>query len=108
MCVPQEERLEAGPCGGVVIEVDETQGSRFSSPSSPPQGGDGSKELLRHLLKDKTSHANMSPSRQTPLTPHRQLSVDSVRSEEEEGTGCHANMVSKQWSCGQLVIVSSF
>lgn len=76
----KEERVEARPCsGGVKMEDSETA------------AGDGGKELLRHLLKEKSPSATPPPS-----APHwgavplhtgavRQMSVDSVRSEEEDG-----------------------
>lgn len=95
--------MEVGPCGGGVMKMEEARGYRLSSPSSPLQGGEGGKELLRHLLKEKTSPANMpSPTRQTPPTAYRQLSTDSVGSEKDEGTGCHGNTVSIQQSCNLL------
>ncbi|XP_055086131.1 histone-lysine N-methyltransferase 2C-like isoform X4 [Periophthalmus magnuspinnatus] len=67
----KEERVEGGACsGGVKMEDSEA--------------GDSGKELLRHLLKEKSPSATPPPS-----TPHggavRQMSVDSARSEEEEG-----------------------
>lgn len=67
----------------------------FSSPSPLyGGGGDGGKELLRHLLKDKASPATTpSPTGHAPPTARRQLSNESVRSEEEDRPGSHGNMV---------------
>lgn len=97
-CSLQEEWEESGACGGHSVKTEESGGERFPS-SSPLQGGskdgDGSKELLRHLLRDKTSPASTpSPTGQAALAARRQLSNDSVRSEEEERPGSHSNMVS--------------
>ena len=72
--------------------------------SSPLQGGaaaagDAGKELLRHLLKDKASAAAQA----TP--PCRQLSNDSLRSEEEEGPavpGAHNSMVGRTLDVAQV------
>lgn len=59
-----------------------------------PSPGDAGKELLRHLLKDRMSPANTpSPTPQAPLTARRQLSCDSIRSEEEDRPGSNGNMV---------------
>ena len=61
-----------------------------SSPLHGGAAGDAGKELLRHLLKDKASAAAQA----TP--PCRQLSNDSLRSEEEEGPavpGSHNSVV---------------
>ncbi|KAM6971552.1 LOW QUALITY PROTEIN: histone-lysine N-methyltransferase 2C-like [Tautogolabrus adspersus] len=85
----KEEHEERGACGGGVVKMEEGGGDGFSSPS-----GDGGKELLRHLLKDKGSPTTTpSPSGQAPPTARRQLSSESVRSEEEERPGSHGNMV---------------
>lgn len=88
----QEEKHERGVCGEGVVKMEEGVSEGFST--SPLHGGDGGKELLRHLLKDKTSPANTpSPSNQVPPA-RRQLSSESVRSEEEEGPagpGSHGN-----------------
>uniref|UniRef100_A0A087X9K9 Histone-lysine N-methyltransferase 2C n=1 Tax=Poecilia formosa TaxID=48698 RepID=A0A087X9K9_POEFO len=88
----QEELMEAQPCQGIPVKVEEAGEDCFSSPTS--HGGDGGKELLRHLLRDKTSPVTMT----TPSGPatHCQLSNDGVRSEEDE-PGFHGNMVSNQW-----------
>lgn len=80
------------------------------SPTSPHQAGDAGKELLRHLLRDKTSPANTpSPITQAPPIARRQLSSDGCRSEEEDAPGSHGNMV-RRWpgqtngmSCDLLV-----
>lgn len=55
--------------------------------------GDGSKELLRQLLKEKTSHITTLPTSHTPLATHRQSSNESVHSEEEDRTCFHGNIV---------------
>lgn len=93
----QEEREEGGACGGGVVKMEEGEG--FSSPSPLHGGGkdgDAGKELLRHLLKDKTSPtATPSPNSQAPPIARRQLSSESVRSEEEDRPGSHGNMVRK-------------
>lgn len=78
------------------MKTEEGGGEGFSSPSPLHGGkdGDGGKELLRHLLKEKTSPPTTpSPTRQTPPTARRQLSNESVRSEEEDRPGSHGNMV---------------
>ncbi|TDG97613.1 hypothetical protein EPR50_G00228120 [Perca flavescens] len=85
----KEEREEGGACGGGRVKMEACGGDAVFSPS-PPYGGDGGKELLRHLLKDKTSPATTpSPTGQAPPTARRQLSNESVRSEEDD----HGNMV---------------
>lgn len=93
----QEEREEGGACGGRVVKMEEGSGEGFPSPSPLHGGGkdgDGGKELLRHLLKDKTSPATTpSPTGQAPPTARRQLSNESVRSEEEDRPGFRGNMV---------------
>ncbi|KAK2859759.1 hypothetical protein Q5P01_004379 [Channa striata] len=84
------EREEGRACGGGV-KMEEDGGDGLSSPSP----GDVGKELLRHLLKDKTSPANTpSPTTQALLAAHRHLSSDSVRSEDEDRPGSHGNLVS--------------
>lgn len=91
----QEEREEGGVCGGHLVKTEESVGEEPSSPSS--LHGDGGKELLRHLLKDKISPGPMlSPTSQAPPTARRQLSNDSVRSEEEDRPGSHGNMVRRR------------
>ncbi len=63
--------------------------------------GDAGKELLKHLLKDKTSRAaTPSPTSQAPPTAHRQLSSESVRSEEEDRPDSHGNMVRRRFTTG--------
>ncbi|XP_028288299.1 histone-lysine N-methyltransferase 2C-like isoform X3 [Parambassis ranga] len=89
------EREERRACGGSVVKMEECGGDVFSSPSSP-HGGDGGKELLRHLLKDKSSPATTpSPTGLIPPAACRQLSNDSMRSEEEDGPGFHGKMVAQ-------------
>ncbi|XP_035533246.1 histone-lysine N-methyltransferase 2C-like, partial [Morone saxatilis] len=89
----KEEREEGGACGGGVVKMEDGGVGGFSSPS-PLHGGDGGKELLRHLLKDKTSPAaTPSPTGQAPPSARRQLSNESARSEEEDRPGSHGNMV---------------
>lgn len=73
------------------MKIEEGGCERLMSPSP----GDAGKELLRHLLKDKASQSNtLSPTCQGPLTACRQLSSDSIRSEEEDRPGSHGNVVS--------------
>ncbi|KAM9332683.1 histone-lysine N-methyltransferase 2C-like [Pholidichthys leucotaenia] len=80
----KEEREEGRACGGVV---------KMEVGAPPPQGGDAGKELLRHLLKEKTC-PNNTPPPQAPPPAHRQPSNDSVQSEvEEDGSGYHGDMV---------------
>lgn len=55
--------------------------------------GDGSKELLRQLLKEKTAHVMTLPTSHTPLATHRQSSNESIHSEEENRPFCHGNIV---------------
>lgn len=105
----QEEREEAAACGARVVKMEEGRAEPFS-PTSPHQAGDAGKELLRHLLRDKTSPANTpSPITQAPPIARRQLSSDGCRSEEEDAPGSHGNMV-RRWpgqtngmSCDLLV-----
>lgn len=52
--------------------------------------GEGSKELLRQLLKEKTSHVTTLPA---ALGAHRQSSNESVHSEEEDRPCLHGNIV---------------
>ncbi|XP_041823896.1 histone-lysine N-methyltransferase 2C-like isoform X4 [Melanotaenia boesemani] len=94
------EHEEMGACERSMVKMEESGGDGFSSPL---QGGDGGKELLRHLLKDKTSSATTpSPTRQAPLTAQRQLSNDSIRS-DEDGPGFHGNMVTRDSSGSDLL-----
>ncbi|XP_042370329.1 histone-lysine N-methyltransferase 2C-like, partial [Plectropomus leopardus] len=102
----KEEREERGACGGGMVKMEVGGLEGISSPS-PVHGGDGGKELLRHLLKDKTSPATTpSPTAQTPPAARRQLSNDSVRSEEDDRPGSRGNMVTVD-SPGQDVLDSS-
>ncbi|KAM4718655.1 histone-lysine N-methyltransferase 2C-like isoform 3-T3 [Anableps anableps] len=102
----KEELMEARPCRGIPVKVEEGGGDCFSSPAS--QVGDGGKELLRHLLRDKTSPVTTpSPTRPAPPTAHRQLSSDSVRSEEEEEPGFHDTTVALADSPGPKKIQRS-
>ncbi|XP_024136054.1 histone-lysine N-methyltransferase 2C isoform X3 [Oryzias melastigma] len=95
--VKQEECMEMRTCGGGVVKMEEG-GDGFSSSL---QGGDRGKELLRHLLKEKASPASTpSPTRHAPPPACRQLSNDSLRSEEEEGPG---SMVSRDSSGADLL-----
>ncbi|XP_069368224.1 histone-lysine N-methyltransferase 2C-like isoform X3 [Paralichthys olivaceus] len=93
----KEEREDGGACGAHVVKMEEGEGEGFSSPS-PLHGwgkeGDGGKELLRHLLKDKMSPA-ITPSLTGQALPNarRQLSNESVRSEEEDKPGSYGNVV---------------
>ncbi|XP_040921273.1 histone-lysine N-methyltransferase 2C isoform X2 [Toxotes jaculatrix] len=93
----KEEQEEGGACGGGVVKMDESGGEGFSSPSPLHGGGkdgDGGKELLRHLLKDKTSPATTpSPTGKATPTARRQLTNESARSEEEDRTGSCSNVV---------------
>ncbi|KAG7269372.1 hypothetical protein CRUP_015698, partial [Coryphaenoides rupestris] len=81
----------------------ENGGTQKISPSPLNAGasGDAGKELLRHLLKDKAASGNQAPP------PCRQLSNDSLRSEEEEGPtrpGSHNNnMVLEGAGAAELV-----
>lgn len=79
----KEERVEGGACGGGMLKLEAGGSQRISS--SPVHGGDAGKELLRHLLKDKTSPATTPSPGNQALAACRQLSSESVRSEEEEG-----------------------
>lgn len=55
--------------------------------------GDGSKELLRQLLKDKTSHIMTLPTNHTPPAAHRQSPNESILSEEEDRPCFQGNIV---------------
>lgn len=57
--------------------------------------GEGSKELLRQLLKEKTSHITTLPASHAALGAHRQSSNESVHSEEEDRPCLHGNIVRK-------------
>ncbi|KAK5598950.1 hypothetical protein CRENBAI_001509 [Crenichthys baileyi] len=88
----KEEQMEAQACRRNPVKMEEGGCDNFSPPAS--QGGDGGKELLRHLLRDKTSPVTMpSPTRHTQPTAHRQLFNDSVRSVEKDGSGFHFSTV---------------
>lgn len=80
-----------------MLKMEEVGGEELSAGSLlqvSSRDGDGGKELLRHLLKDKTSPATTpSPTIQAPPIPRCQLSNESVRSEEEDRPGSHGNMV---------------
>lgn len=80
-----------------MLKMEDGTGEEISSPSSlhvGPKDGDSGKELLRHLLKDKTSPVTKpTPTSQAPPTAHRQLSNESIRSEEEDMPGSCGNMV---------------
>ncbi|GAA6231360.1 histone-lysine N-methyltransferase 2C-like isoform X3, partial [Lates japonicus] len=93
----KEELEEGGACGGGVVKMEEGGVEGFSSPSPLHGGGkdgDGGKELLRHLLKDKTSPATTPlPTGQATPTARCQLSNESIRSEEEDRPGSHSNVV---------------
>ncbi|XP_035986057.1 histone-lysine N-methyltransferase 2C-like [Fundulus heteroclitus] len=98
----KEEHREALSCRGVPVKMEEAGGDRLSSPA--PQGGDGGKELLRHLLRDRTPPA-ASPT-------GRQLSGDGLRSEEEEeeeeeGAGYHGSVVALMDGAGPKKIQRS-
>eukprot|EP00066_Takifugu_rubripes_P017212 XP_011606478.1 PREDICTED: histone-lysine N-methyltransferase 2C-like [Takifugu rubripes] len=54
--------------------------------------GDGSKELLRQLLKEKTSHITTLPTSHTSLATHRQSSNESVHSEDDDRPCLHGNI----------------
>ncbi|CAB1432000.1 unnamed protein product [Pleuronectes platessa] len=91
----KEEGEDDGACGARVVKMEEGEGEVFSS-LSPLHGGggDGGKELLRHLLKDKTSPAiTLSYTVQAPPSACCQLSNESVRSEEEDKPGSYGNVV---------------
>lgn len=92
----QEEHQEGRACGGGMVKMEEELSS-----SSPLQGGgkdtDGGKELLRHLLKDKISPTTTPSPTQALPTARRQLSNESVRSEEEDRAGSQGNMVRRRF-----------
>lgn len=79
----QEEREDVRAC---VVKMEVGEGQEFSFPlRGGGKEGDSGKELLKHLLKDKSSPASTpSPTGQAPPPALRQLSSDSMRSEEEE------------------------
>jgi len=83
--------VEGAVCGAGVLKRENGGSQRISSsPLNAGAAGDAGKELLRHLLKDKAASGNQAPP------PCRQLSNDSLRSEEEEGPtrpGSHNNSV---------------
>lgn len=62
--------------------------------------GDGGKELLRHLLKDKTSHIMALPTSHAPPAACRQSSHESIHSEEEDRPCSHGNIVRRGWVNG--------
>lgn len=55
--------------------------------------GDGGKELLRHLLKDKASHLMTLPTSHAPPAACRQSSNESIHSEEEDRPCSRGNIV---------------
>lgn len=87
--LPQEEHEDRVACGGGAVKMEEG----VVSPSC--KEGDGGKELLRHLLKDKGSPSTTSsPTGQAALAARRQLSNESVQSEDEDMPGSQVSMVS--------------
>ncbi|KAM9839742.1 histone-lysine N-methyltransferase 2C-like [Aulostomus maculatus] len=89
--VKQEEHDELGSCGGGIVKMEECGGEVLSSPlHGGSRDGDGGKELLRHLLKEKTLPSKTpSPTSQIQPPARQQLSVESIRSEGEDGPGSH-------------------
>lgn len=81
-----------------MLKMEEVGGEELSASSLlqvSSRDGDGGKELLRHLLKDKTSPATTpSSTTQAPPIPRCQPthSNESVRLEEDR-PGSHGNMV---------------
>lgn len=75
-----EELLSPAPCGG-------------------GKDGDGSKELLRHLLKDKTAHVITYPTGHAPSAACRHSSNDSIHSEEEDRPCSHGNVRQGRVNC---------
>lgn len=85
----QEEHEDGVACGGGAVKTEEG----VVSPSC--KEGDGGKELLRHLLKEQSSPSTTSSTtNQAALTARRQLSNESVQSEEEDMPGSQVSMVS--------------
>ncbi|KAJ8010661.1 hypothetical protein DPEC_G00077430 [Dallia pectoralis] len=72
-----------GPQAGGVVKVEEGREVGLSSPLHGARGGD--KELLKHLLKNKSTPPPNTNGNQTP--PTRQMSGDKVRSETISRTG---------------------
>ncbi|XP_044195043.1 histone-lysine N-methyltransferase 2C-like isoform X6 [Thunnus albacares] len=90
----KEEREERGACSGGMVKMEEGDGFCSSPLHGGGKEGDGGKELLRHLLKDKASPATTpSPTGQVPPAARRQLSNESIRSEEEDRPGSHGNVM---------------
>lgn len=75
-----EELLSPAPCGG-------------------GKDGDGGKELLRHLLKDKTAHVITYPTGHAPSAACRHSSNDSIHSEEEDRPCSHGNVRQGRVNC---------
>lgn len=92
----QKEREEGGACEGVV-KKEEGGAEEVFSPAlcGGSKDGDGGKELLRHLLKDKTSHIMPFPTSHAPPAACRQSSNESIPSEEEDRPRSHGNIVSR-------------
>lgn len=55
--------------------------------------GDGGKELLRHLLKDKTARIITCPTGHAPPAACKHSSNESIHSEEEDRPCSHGNAV---------------
>lgn len=91
----QKEHEEGGACEDGVVKKEHGVVEEVFSPvlCGGSKDGDGSKELLRHLLKDKTSHIMTLPTSRIPPAAHRQSSNDSIHSEEDDRPGSHGNIV---------------
>uniref|UniRef100_H3D7P3 Lysine methyltransferase 2C n=1 Tax=Tetraodon nigroviridis TaxID=99883 RepID=H3D7P3_TETNG len=89
----KKEREEGGACEGVV-KKEEGGAEEVFSPAlcGGSKDGDGGKELLRHLLKDKTSHIMPFPTSHAPPAACRQSSNESIPSEEEDRPRSHGNI----------------
>lgn len=90
----QKERQEGGACEGVV-KKEEAGTEEVFSPAlcGGSKDGDGGKELLRHLLRDKASHIMTLPTGHAPSAACRQSSNESIHSEEDDRPCSHGNMV---------------
>ncbi|XP_055784566.1 histone-lysine N-methyltransferase 2C-like isoform X7 [Salvelinus fontinalis] len=76
--------LQHVPRAGGTVKVEEGSGGGFSSPLHGAKGGDTGNELLKHLLKNKSTPPPGANANQT--LPTQQMSCDKLRSEQEDSS----------------------
>nr|XP_029516882.1 histone-lysine N-methyltransferase 2C-like isoform X7 [Oncorhynchus nerka] len=76
--------LQHIPRAGGTVKVEEGSEGGFSSPLHGAKGGDTGNELLKHLLKNKSTPPPGANANQT--LPTQQISCDKLRSEQEDSS----------------------